>query len=109
MKNSQRTDFYINRNIKLSPSLISLTWDVIFVWTISNLYFTSVKGLTNSQTVLLDSILMLFGCLFCVPVGKIFQNVTPIKATRIGLLGYMVYLLLCIFGNSYFMFILAQI
>ncbi|MBO5954510.1 MAG: MFS transporter [Clostridia bacterium] len=110
MTNDERKNFYMNRNIKLSPSLIALTWDVIFIWTISTLYFTSVKGLTNAQVISLDSILMLFGCLFCVPVGKIFQNISPIKATRIGLLGYAGYLLISMFGpaGNFFVFVLAQ-
>lgn len=108
MTNEERKEFYMNRNIKLSPSLIALTWDVVFVWTISNLYFTAVKGLSNSQVISLDSILMLFGFLFCVPVNKLFQNWSPIKATRVGLLGYAGYLLLCIFGTNYVTFILAQ-
>ena len=108
MTNEERKEFYMNRNIKLSPFLITLTWDVIFVWTISTLYFTTVKGISNAQVITLDSILMVFGCLFCIPVAKLFQNVTPIKATRIGFLGYAGYLLLCIFGTNYFTFILAQ-
>ncbi len=108
MTNEQRKELCINRNIKLSPSIVALTWDVIFIWTISTLYFTTVKGISNSQVIALDSILMLFGCLFCVPIGKLFQNVRPIKAIRIGLVGYAGYLLLCIFGTNYLTFVLAQ-
>ena len=108
MTNEERKEFYMNRNIKMSPGLIALTWDVIFVWTISNLYFTTVKGLSNSQVITLDSILMLCGCLMCVPVNKLFQNWTPVKATRVGLFGYAAYLLLSIFGTNYVTFLLAQ-
>lgn len=110
MTNEQRKEFYMNRNIKLSPSIIALTWDVIFIWTISTLYFTSVKQISNSQVITLDSILMLCGCLFCVPVGKIFQNISPTTSTRIGLLGYAAYLLICIFSpvGNFFVLILAQ-
>ncbi len=108
MTNEERKIQYMNRNIKLSPSLIALTWDVIFVWTISTLYFTTVKGLTNAQAVALDSILMFAGCLMVVPVTKLMQNIKPIMATRIGLFGYAAYLLLCIVGNSYPIFIFAQ-
>lgn len=109
MTNEERKIQYMNRNIKLSPSLIALTWDVIFVWTISTMYFTTVKGLTNSQTVMLESILMFAGCLMVVPVNKLMQNVKPIVATRIGLFGYAGYLLLCVIGNSYPIFICAQV
>ena len=48
MTNEEHKEYYMNRNIKLSPSLIALTWDVIFVWTISTLYFTTVKGISNA-------------------------------------------------------------
>lgn len=108
MTNDIRKEELMNRNIKLSPPVIALTWDVIFIWVISTLYFTQVKGFTNSQVILLDSVLMLSGCIMCVPIAKAFQNVSSIKAMRIGLLGYMSYLLLCIFGNSYLIIILAQ-
>ncbi len=110
MTNEQRKEFYMNRNIKLSPTLIALTWDVIFIWTISTLYFTSVKQISNSMVITLDSILMLCGCLLCIPAGKIFQNVSPTTATRIGLLGYACYLLICIFSpvGNFFVLMLAQ-
>lgn len=109
MTNEERKEFYMNRNIKLSPSFIALTWDVIFIWTISTLYFTTQKGLSNSQVISLDSILMLAGCIFCIPVAKMFQNITPIKATRISLFGYAGYILLCIFGTSFITFVIAQL
>lgn len=108
MTNEERKNLYMNRNIKLSPSIIALTWDVIFIWTISTLYFTTVKGISNAQVISLDSILMVFGCLFCVPVGKLFQNMRPIKAVRIGMFGYVGYLLLCVFGTNFVTFVLAQ-
>lgn len=110
MTNEERKEFYMNRNIKLSPSIIALTWDVIFIWTISTLYFTAVKGISNSQVITLDSILMLCGCLFCVPIGRIFQNISPTNSTRIGLLGYAAYLLICIVSpkGNFFVLMLAQ-
>ena len=108
MTNEERGNFYMQRNVKLSPALVALTWDVFFFWTISNLFLTQVKGLTNSQVIMLDSILMIFGCIFCVPVAKIFQNVKPITATRIGILGHIIYLLIITFGEGYFMMMLAQ-
>ncbi len=106
--NEERGNFYMNRNVKLSPALIALTWDVFFYWTISTLFLTQVKGLTNSQVIMLDSILMLSGCLFCVPAAKIFQNVSAVTTVRIGLLGYISYLLIVAFGKGYAMMILAQ-
>ena len=108
MTNEQRKDFYMNRNIKLIPTYLALTFDVMLVWTISIMFFTEYKGLNYTQTVALDSILMLIGCVFCLVFGKLFAKVSPITASRIGNFGYAGYLLLCIFGTNYFTFIIAQ-
>ena len=108
MTNEERKNYYMNRNIKLSPIIIALTWDVVFVWAISTMYFTNVKGLTYSQTILLDSVLMFFGFALCIPLQKIFQKMSPNKAIRFSLVGYSGYLLLCMLGNSYPVFICAQ-
>jgi len=98
----------MNRNVKLHPLLSALTWDVIFVWAISTMFLTNQKGLSYAQTISLDSILMLSGAIMCIPVQRIFQNVKSITALRVGLLGYAVFILLNIFGESYFVFALAQ-
>ncbi|MBQ9795621.1 MAG: MFS transporter [Clostridia bacterium] len=106
--NENKIEYYMNRNVKLHPLLNALTWDVIFVWTISTMFFTTQKGLSFSQTITLDSILMAFGCLFCVPVQKIFQRMKSTDVIRFAFLGYAGYLILCIFGTNFFSFILAQ-
>ena len=108
MTNEERKNYYMNRNVKLYPTFLALTWDVIFVWTISTLFFTNQKGLSFSEVVMLDSFLTLFGCFFCLIAPKIFPKLSPMNTTRIGLLGYIIYLLLCMLGNSYFVFIIAQ-
>jgi len=109
MTNEERKNFYMNRNIKLSPTIIAITWDVIFVWVITTLYLTSVKGFSNSQAVMLDSILMFAGCIMCVPVNKLLQNIKPINGTRIGLCGYAGWAILYIVGEGYLTFVCAQI
>ena len=77
MTNEERGSMYMQRNVKLSPALVALTWDIFFFWTISTLYLTQVKGLTNSQVIMLDSVLMIFGGVFC---DKIHQSVPVIAA-----------------------------
>lgn len=109
MTNEERKQICMRRNVKLHPFLNALTWDVIFVWTISTMFFYNVKGLTYSQIISLDSILMIIGCLLCVPVQRLLQNVKSNTAIKIGCLGYVAYLLLCIFGKNYATFILAQV
>lgn len=109
MSNEERKIQYMNKNIKLSPLLIALTWDIIFVWVISTLYLSSQKGFSNSQIILLNSVLMFAGCLMVIPVNKIMQNVKPVTGTRIGLLGYACWLILYIVGSNYVVFVFAQL
>ena len=109
MVDENKKNFYINRNIKLMPSYIALTWDVIFIWTISTMFFSTEKGLDYSQIIALDSILMLIGCVICIPINKFFEKIPSSTASRLGTLGYAAYILLCIFGTSYYVFVIAQV
>ena len=63
----------VDRNIKILPSYLALTWDIIFVWTISTMFFSTQKGLSYSQIISLDSILMIIGCIRCIPVNRLFE------------------------------------
>ena len=107
MTNEERKMKYMNRNIKLFPVFGALTWDVLFVWTISTLFLTEQKGLLPAEVITLNSVLMLSAAIMVIPLGKLLQNVKPIVACRIGMLGYLAYCLCLIFGNSYFVFALG--
>lgn len=109
MTNEERKIHYMKRNVKMYPALCALTWEVFFVWTISTMFYTQVKGLTYSQTASLDSVLMLTSCICCYLVLKFFKKVTPINSMRISLVGYLAFVLICIFGQGYIMMMLANI
>lgn len=108
MTNEERRDFYMNRNIKVLPLYYAFTWDIMFVITISTLFYTNQKGLSLSEIITLDSYLMLFAAIMCIPISKMFEKVHALTCSRIANLGFMAFLLTCIFGNSYAWFILAQ-
>ncbi len=109
MTNEERKNFYMNRNIKLYPPYLALTWDVLFVWTILTMYYTTVKGLTFSQAVMLDSVQTISACIMCIPLAKLFARVNTVTATRFGNLGYIGFLLILIFGNSFFAFAVGTV
>ncbi len=98
MTNEERKQYYMNRNIRLYPFYLALTWDVIFVWTISTLYYTQFKGLTFPQAIMLDSVQTISACIMCIPVTKWFTKVSSVTASRFGTLGYMIWLLILIFS-----------
>ncbi len=102
MTNEERKNYYMNRNIKLYPPMLALVWDVLFVMTITTMYFTEIKGLTYSECMLFETILTFSACVMCIPVAKLFDKVTPIVSLRFGLLGYAAFLILCIVGNTKF-------
>ncbi len=102
MTNEQRKEKYMNRNIKLYPPFLAVIWDVLFVFTITTMFFNNQKGLSYAQIMSLESVLMFSGCIMCIPITKLFAKVSPIKSLRIALLGYAAFLLLCIFGTNYF-------
>ena len=106
---TQKKEYYLNRNVKMHPLLNALTWDVIFVWTISTIFLSNVKGLSYSQIVFLDSILMFAGCVFCIPIQKLFKNVIPKIALRIGLVCYAGFLLLLMVGTNFVTFALGYV
>lgn len=108
MTNKEKLDRYMNRNIKIFPSYLSLTWDILFIWSISTMFYTQVKGLSYSQAVSLESILTLFSCVFCLFVIKFMKKVTPIKTMRLATLSALMYVLFLIFSKNYTQLVIAQ-
>ena len=109
MDEGQKKNYYMNRNIKLYPTYLAFTWDVFFVWTIIILFFTNVKGLSYSQAVLLDSILYISAFILSVPLTKLFSKIKPVLSSQIATLCAMIFLIIVIFGNSFFEFVIAEI
>lgn len=108
MTNLELKNKYMNRNVKTYPFYHAFTWDMFFIWTISMLFYTQVKGMTYSQAIMLDSIIFIFAFLISVPLTKIFAKTKPLTASRISNFGYMLFLIFIIVGKSYYMFVFAQ-
>lgn len=98
MTNEERRQYYMNKNIRLYPFYLALTFDTIFVWTILTLFYQSAKGLTFSQAIMLDSVQTIAACVMCIPLSKWFAKINSVTASRIGNLGYVGFLLILIFG-----------
>jgi len=45
----------------------------------------------------------------CIPINNLFEKISSSWASRIGTLGYAAYILLCIYGQSYYVFVIAQV
>ena len=64
----------LKRNVKIYPWYRAFGYDFLFLWTISILYLTEIKGLSYSQVILLDSIFMLVAFSFQIPISKFMSN-----------------------------------
>ena len=109
MTDQARLTAMMNKNIKMSPLLFAFSWDVWFVWTITTMFLSQVKGFSYSQVIMLDSILMGIGAVFCFLGGKMFKKLSPLNAIRLGIFCYGIFLLIYIFATEYYTFIIAQL
>lgn len=103
------SDKELKRNVKVYPWYRAFDYDMLFLWTISILFLTNVKGLSYSQVILLDSIFMLSAFLLQVPISKIIQKIGRVRSAQISALTMLGFILIYIFGNSFPIFVLANV
>lgn len=99
----------LKRNVKLYPSYRAFAYDFLFLWTISILYLTEVKGLTYSQVILLDSILMFAAFVMQVPITKFINKCGRILSARIAAIAWLGFALIYLFGQGFAIFIIANL
>lgn len=99
----------LKRNVKLYPSYRAFAYDFLFLWTISILYLTEVKGLTYSQVILLDSILMFAAFVMQVPITKFINKCGRVLSARIAAISWLGFALIYLFGQGFAIFIIANL
>ena len=99
----------LKRNVKIYPWYRAFAFDFLFIWTISILYLTEVKGLSYSQVILLDSIFMLSAFLLQIPVAKVIKLIGRANATRIASMFSLGFVAIYLFGTGFWMFIIANV
>ncbi|MFQ6724483.1 MAG: MFS transporter [Clostridia bacterium] len=99
----------LKRNVKLYPWYRAFAFDFLFLWTISILYLTEVKGLSYAQVILLDSIFMLSAFLLQIPIAKAIEKIGRSNSTRIASIFSLGFVFIYIFGQNFWMFILANV
>ncbi len=99
----------LKRNVKLYPAYRAFAYDFLFLWTISILYLTEVKGLSYSQVILLDSILMFVAFGLQVPTTKLINKFGRIPAARTASIAWLGFAVIYLFGNGFAIFIVANV
>ncbi len=103
------SDKDLKRNVKIYPWYRAFAFDFLFLWTISILYLTEVKGLSYSQVILLDSVFMLSAFLLQIPVAKVIKKVGRANATRIASLFSLGFVAIYLFGQGFWLFMIANL
>ena len=99
----------LKRNVKIYPWYRAFAFDFLFLWTISILYLTEVKGLSYSQVILLDSIFMLSAFLLQIPVAKMVKKIGRANSTRLASIFSLGFVAIYLFGQGFWMFIIANL
>ncbi|MBQ8522328.1 MAG: MFS transporter [Clostridia bacterium] len=99
----------LKRNVKVYPWYRAFAFDFLFLWTISILYLTEVKGLSYSQVILLDSVFMLSAFLLQIPVAKVIKKIGRSNATRIASVFSLGFVAIYLFGQGFWLFIIANL
>ncbi|MBQ7880320.1 MAG: MFS transporter [Clostridia bacterium] len=99
----------LKKNIKLYPSYRAFAYDFLFLWTISILYLTEVKGLSYSQVIFLDSIFMISTFALQIPITKLIKKIGRVPAARVASILWLAFAFIYLFGEGFVIFLLANI
>ena len=99
----------LKKNVKLYPSYRAFGYDFLFLWTISILYLTEVKGLSYSQVIFLDSVLMLVGFFVQVPITKLINKFGRTPMIRFASVAWLGFSVIYLFGEGMPIFIFANV
>lgn len=99
----------LKKNVKVYPWYRAFAYDFLFLWTISILYLTEIKGFSYSKVILLDSIFMLSAFLLQIPMSKLIRKIGRAHATQLASIGSLIFVAIYLFGTTYWMFVIANI
>lgn len=98
----------LNKNVKVYPTYRAFGYDFLFLWTISILYLTEIKGFSYSQVIFLDAVLMLVGFSLQIPVSKLIKKLGRVQMARIASVAWLGFALIYLFGEGMPIFIFAN-
>ena len=84
----------LSNNIRLYPVYCLFGWDLLFYYSIATLFLVTIKEISVSQIVLIDSIAALAVVVFQIPVRIIASRFTNPKNIQIGLFCWIISMLL---------------
>jgi len=98
-----------SRNIWLWPILYAIGCDIFFYWVINFAFLTGVKGLSSEQFFMLDIIAAGVDLLTTIPCLYLIARIGNNASLRVATLLLMGSAVLFTFGNSFALFVIANI
>lgn len=99
----------LKKNVKVYPWYRAFAYDFLFLWTISILYLTEIKGFSYSRVILLDSIFMLSAFLLQIPMAKLIKKIGRAHASQLASIASLSFVAIYIFGQNYWLFVIANV
>ena len=95
-------------NMKLYPFYNMIGLDLMFFYAIQILFLMQVKGFSASSAVLLGSFYALFAIILNIPLTMVVQKIGKRNGLVLGNIVNLVYIMMWIFCNEYFLFVIAE-
>lgn len=96
-------------NMKLYPIYKMLAADVLFFNAIKVLFLTQVKGISNANVVLMESIYAFFKLVLQVPMTVVVSKLGIRKSIILGNIFWILEVVLIMLSNNYFIIIISQL
>ncbi len=96
-------------NMKLYPMYRLFAIDVLFYNAIKVLFLTQVKGISNAEVVLMETIYAFFKLTLQIPLTVLVSKLGIRKSTILGNIFWTLELVLILFSSNYFIIILSQL
>lgn len=95
-------------NMKLHPIYQMIGFDLMFFYAIQILFLIQVKEMSASQAVLLGAFYAFFAMILNIPLTMLVSKIGKKNSMVLGNVFSLVYILMWIFCDSYFQFIVAE-
>ena len=99
----------MDKNQKLYVLYRIFSYDYLFYTVINFLFFTITKKLSVGQVMYLGAFYSLFCFMFQIPINFIIEKIGLKKAMSIGNFCWIIHVLILIFTNNFYLFIIGEI
>lgn len=97
-----------NKTIKLFWLYRAFSYDFVFYYTIATLYYTTTKGFTFSDVMLIHSFAAIATFLFILPITWVIKKIGNTASIRVGTFLWIIYLLATIFFSNFYVLLVFE-